>query len=611
MASLYSHLDPEKSEIRVITLSPAKDENSGIQCSLRTVSLDEKPRFDALSYVWGDVAVTDDITVEGQRFPVTLNLRDALRHLRHPKKPRTLWIDAICINQTDMDEKSHQVPLMGRIYSEAQDVLVWLGPSTEDTELAISWAQTYIEKSLGPSSRPWFKLSSRALFSESARREKNLAVLRATDGFWDIYTRPYWTRMWTFQEFALPAREPVCYCGRQAILAASTLADALDPLQQAVSEIRDGILAIPSGTDDPVQVSYAKAALAHLHSINEKIVAHYHLSISPSLLRSLRGARDTTLAYLIAVTSDRRCGEPRDRFFALYGMAPAAQAASPVDYTKPLGRIALEVTSFVFDENAFNIYGVFGLHADRLAGGRYPSWAPDFGQTHAEEPNRHYVTVPIVKALYRQTARPRISADLRSLTVWGTVVGETKVLLRFADDAPGIIAQVGDLLRSASDGAADPLWKGLRSYAKLRERVLRAVVSHLPGGKDFSSAQLIEAVEELDRERLAGRDLKMSDQRRVILLSTGGLSVVAGRVLFITDTGTFGVGVSLIADGDTLTFLQNNTTPMALRRDTSAEQESFKMVGTAYVDGITEGECRSSELVDTLVSQTPRQFLLT
>jgi hypothetical protein len=109
-----------------------------------------KPNYEALSYTWGSMECTEVAyvyescaTAQGPRDPGTIlnigqNLTCALRHLRYPNKSRTLWIDAICINQTDIGERSAQVQRMGNLYKLADRVLVWLGPSLPISDLGMS-----------------------------------------------------------------------------------------------------------------------------------------------------------------------------------------------------------------------------------------------------------------------------------------------------------------------------------------------------------------------------------------------------------------------------------------------------------------------------------------
>jgi len=180
---------------------------------LQIVDLSKPPAFEALSYVWGDSSITIPIIVDGDTFQATANLNAALRALRRPQSPRLMWVDAICINQSDIPEKNVQVSLMSKLYSGAASIVVWLGPSTPDIEFAVSWAQSYAVKKFTAKSIFWLKLSTLALFSEEAKIKRSLEMFRVHRGILDIFCLPYWDRMWTFQKYVLAKEEPVCICG--------------------------------------------------------------------------------------------------------------------------------------------------------------------------------------------------------------------------------------------------------------------------------------------------------------------------------------------------------------------------------------------------------------
>jgi hypothetical protein len=116
-----SRLKIKTGQIRLITLYPGR-EDSKIRCRLDSAALSEGPVFEALSYEWGDHNYNKPnpaISLNGRRFIVRPNLGFALNHLRDPSKERVLWIDTICINQGDEDEKAIQIGQMGRVYSQA------------------------------------------------------------------------------------------------------------------------------------------------------------------------------------------------------------------------------------------------------------------------------------------------------------------------------------------------------------------------------------------------------------------------------------------------------------------------------------------------------------
>ncbi|PSN63313.1 HET-domain-containing protein [Corynespora cassiicola Philippines] len=121
--------------IRLIRLRPGPWP-SPIRCDLFQVSLKDKPQYKALSYVWGSKNVTRNIYLNRRLFAITVNLESALRHLRHPSGNESLilWIDALCINQDDLNERTRQVKLMGRIYRSCIRVIVYLGNQLGDVD---------------------------------------------------------------------------------------------------------------------------------------------------------------------------------------------------------------------------------------------------------------------------------------------------------------------------------------------------------------------------------------------------------------------------------------------------------------------------------------------
>ncbi|RKL06842.1 hypothetical protein BFJ70_g16978 [Fusarium oxysporum] len=114
-------------QIRLMTLY-AGQAGDPITCRLRRVKLGMSLKFEALSYEWKEAEGRTSITCNGISLPVTRNLASALGALRFPSKARVLWVDAVCINQDNQEEKSKQIPLMREIYASAKAVLTWLGP---------------------------------------------------------------------------------------------------------------------------------------------------------------------------------------------------------------------------------------------------------------------------------------------------------------------------------------------------------------------------------------------------------------------------------------------------------------------------------------------------
>ena len=131
----YLTLNPTLGEFRVLALQPGSDTDI-IQCLIQTASITSPPPYEALYYCWGDASMTKNIELEGYRFPVTTNLCAALHSLRLEDTPRIVWIDAVCIDQSNVAERESQVGLMRKIYQQAIRVVIWLGTSGPKTELA-------------------------------------------------------------------------------------------------------------------------------------------------------------------------------------------------------------------------------------------------------------------------------------------------------------------------------------------------------------------------------------------------------------------------------------------------------------------------------------------
>jgi Heterokaryon incompatibility protein (HET) len=126
----YTHVPiTSASTIRVIKLSPAPSPADPIHYSLVQISVKDSPvhAYTALSYTWDNQTASHPIQCDNGVLLITKNCEAALRALREPQEPVTIWIDSICIDQSNVAEKGMQVALMGKIYQLASYVVVWLG----------------------------------------------------------------------------------------------------------------------------------------------------------------------------------------------------------------------------------------------------------------------------------------------------------------------------------------------------------------------------------------------------------------------------------------------------------------------------------------------------
>jgi hypothetical protein len=138
----YKPLQDATQEIRLLQLHSRRRNVPGddtIRCSLAHTSLGDVGYFEALSYTWGDTTNQKMIQVNGQPFQVTNNLYIALQHLRRDNEARCMWIDAVCINQDDLGERSRQVTQMEHIYQLAKTVVVFLGETWPGRDAAMDF----------------------------------------------------------------------------------------------------------------------------------------------------------------------------------------------------------------------------------------------------------------------------------------------------------------------------------------------------------------------------------------------------------------------------------------------------------------------------------------
>ncbi|TGJ87048.1 hypothetical protein E0Z10_g1784 [Xylaria hypoxylon] len=208
--------------MRLLEILPGPSDDSPIETRLFNTSL-ESPRlsYEALSYVWGSVLDPQQwcsIRVNGLAQRVTPNLQGALSSLRLVDRSRVLWVDSICINQGDLEERARQVMLLAQIYAKAERTVVYLGPSTA--------ASTALFRFLG---LPLCEQSvcsdcgiDRTLLQELDRpldacTTAGLEESEVLDGFIDICRRGWWDRVWILQEFTLSKQDPKFYCGRDAV----------------------------------------------------------------------------------------------------------------------------------------------------------------------------------------------------------------------------------------------------------------------------------------------------------------------------------------------------------------------------------------------------------
>ncbi|TGO55591.1 hypothetical protein BOTNAR_0241g00030 [Botryotinia narcissicola] len=213
----YFPLKNEKYEIRVLSILAGPDE-SPVQCEMKTMSLVDKYMEDytALSYCWGSSPEQSVIWIDNVRVSVGINLANALIRLRK-MGIELVWIDAVCIKQSDKQEKSFQVRLMTQIYPKAKIVYTWLGLDSSGLSAFAMNSMKDLEISSPHRIDSLLRRISRSkLFTSlncNVRYRCNIpGCEELTASLRDFFNWEYWVRMWIIQEIAV-ASDVLFLCG--------------------------------------------------------------------------------------------------------------------------------------------------------------------------------------------------------------------------------------------------------------------------------------------------------------------------------------------------------------------------------------------------------------
>ncbi|KAL7900363.1 hypothetical protein HDV63DRAFT_370944 [Trichoderma sp. SZMC 28014] len=318
----YEPIDFSGPAIRLLRL--CRGTGSEIVCELFQASLcvrDDSISYEALSYTWGLPDIRETIVVNGRTLSVTVNLYLALQQLRQRDEDRILWIDAVCINQKNLKERSHQVQMMGEIYKQADRVVFWLGSGTDETNVFMKSMQLLQKLSIRQQCRSWTREDDRwkTLWGEiqlelSFSYEKSTLEDLQRQGLKILLERPWFRRVWILQEVA-NAKSALLYCGTRSV---STRVFAVAPLMLDVS---------PS---------------AHCQAV---------LDIMPGIWRETTWwNKNNSLYTLLKMFGTSEATESRDLIYALRGISSDARESSALlpDYEKSEEQLTRDVIRFIY-----------------------------------------------------------------------------------------------------------------------------------------------------------------------------------------------------------------------------------------------------------------------
>ena len=549
---LYTPLNRKKKQIRLLTLLPVAA-SAGVRIHINTVVLTKKkrPQYEALSYAWGSSEDPFQVKVglsKNDTLAVTQNLASALIHFRHEHEPRVLWIDAICIDQQNIKERSEQVAQMRDIYAMADRIVVWLGPGSDNSSLAmttlhdlsleveISW--DYQTMKAAPNRDPSWADQSCCL-PYDAKTQQAIS---------DLVNRSWFERLWIWQEIHFAKPNAIVMCGREvrrwdhfcrAIFCIQrklfhTYGDALD-----FSRLEHGI----------------KMAL--------KLFGHQVFG------------RSYSLPELSDCTKHSKCLDPRDRIYALSGILPSLATNTQINYAKSINQVYQEATLHEMDYSKdLRILSLCNIRARRPD---QPTWVPNFDVAGLADQLRLSRASGESKSKMRQI-------DRRTLEVTGIHVAT----VRLVDTLIPAKCSIEELVKSIQRLIPQ---RHIEKVAYIGGGSLLDAYSRTLCGDFFIGSILHKpGFVSLEETKEALRNALLSEQsyNRYLFSHRQDFGFYVGKRFFTTEEGYIGMAPEEAESGDQVCVLLGCDSLILLR---TVENGRYLVVGEGYVQGLmrTEG----------------------
>ena len=519
-----------------------------------------QPAFEALSYSWGSEQDPETAFVDYQypshncqpntrRYftkPITQNLAAALRALRDPNGSRTLWVDAVCIDQTNHLERASQVKHMSQVYKLAQRVIVWLGPSTSSTSTAMSTLQ-YLGSQLEVSRRRGRFRSPQATEPEWFRASTSLPYDNTTwQAINDLIHRSWFERLWIWQEIQLANSRAVVVCGMHQI-----------------------------------EWQCLRKAMICLYSKDELP--------SPELRRRLEIIDPLTneclasSAYLLLnISRQRLCTEPKDHIYGMLSICgpKLANKIKPNYDQSVMYRVVFKDVFLKYLDQVKRL-DFLSECEDRSEKHTGPSWVPDWSVARTTYPLYAFT---FASGVSRSETRHNSPNHLQVEGVKAATI--RKVLQTMPMDFADILKTLRDAepadLRTRAYPTGETL---LDAYcAVLRAGFLRERWTHHVGPSlEEWKAQYLNLTSSLTR------DLPMSTVCTDSADIFWCLKLLRGRTLFETQDGYIGIGPPRAQPGDAACVLLGCKAPILLRPVSTLINSGFTVIGECYIHGLDDG----------------------
>lgn len=622
ISSLYpQRLKAGDKEIRLLVIDSRLPEQC-ICCSLRTVSLNNTPKYTALSYAWGDARITVPIAINGVSVHVTTNLESALRHNQKSTSDQVFWVDAVCIHQADIVERNAQVSMMGAIYSQATSVLVWLGESDLASD---EIAKTISEISMSlDDTHPTKKAELDAL-----KAQRVLLAMRA------IAKRPWFKRVWVIQECLLAREDPIFQCGPTLIPWGSFFELFWDVFEKSIRN--------PS--EDLSGDSYHGELTKRLGLSRTDFEGHGNELLAVNMVGVLRhhanqGFFPTYLSGALAASLGRLASVPHDYIYGFLGLVSDDNKEKVfVDYQRSHWDLYREVMDFIIcrgeaDDLHFLSMISFKSHAEQ-----HPSWVVDFSaQTNVTKYTGNYLASQdfwrpswdvwtsddgdifmlegvCLDVVARAHAIPETS-DIRDQ--WAVYLKALNILAKSEVSAQAQVAKGTSqippprLCEVSRTSSLHQLFLANSDPSRFRSNPLQT----MDGGRfrvrveekqweywwnallDLSLEQCVKIDKSngmLPQAELNG----LSIRAFVLNIIAATWTACSGRTLVITRGGLLAIAVPDVHEGDVLAYLFGLHAPLILRP--SPKKSYYTIIGSAFVHGlmdwVTLDECYNEGLL--------------
>jgi Heterokaryon incompatibility protein (HET) len=356
-------------EIRLLVLNPGSREDP-IECFLEHYNVDHAKPYQALSYVWGSTHDPKAIHVDGSPFTVTKNLGGFLLSFRTEHECFVLWIDAVCINQNDIEERNAQIQLMKRVYECADSVVIWLGSEILSTGPAVKHAE-HLYRSLwlprleGEGS-PERALSSLTAVDLSLLFGDNSDITKEVwEGIQDLLQRPWWSRIWVYQEATAPAKNgSTVFCGTHSLRLEKLL--TINKIMLTFNAIARPNLPLVDGLSQ----QYIRTSLT-------SVFIDVYTDLRCQYLK--KGTSDfLKMTDLLPTLRRFEATNPRDKLYALIPTSLDGADLLDVDYRLPVEDVYITAAlSFLQKHRNLDILG-HCTEPEEASSLELPSWVPNW-----------------------------------------------------------------------------------------------------------------------------------------------------------------------------------------------------------------------------------------